>query len=105
MVYIKNKVVALDLTADKFTTYIITLFYPWSLETGAPLIPLTWNALSTWISELAISENYIHRHILFWIRNISQGLVVNSRAKKLSSMWRMGCAKVWTESEQQNAGV
>jgi hypothetical protein len=88
--------------ADTFAAYLIVLHFPWSVETLAPSIELTWSALQLWVSGLADPENvsYIDKTRLFWLRNLSN-TSITATALKMTSAWRARCAHYWNESKTE----
>lgn len=89
--------------ANHFAAYVICLFHPWSLETLAPPIPLTWNAFQLWVGRLELSQHYVDRARLAWIQNLSLGLVVNSAARLMLADYRARSAMRWN-AENKPAG-
>lgn len=84
--------------ADIFAAYLIVLHYPWSTETFAPPIELTWNSLQSWVASLANPANtwYIDKARLFWLRNLSN-TSISAATLKITSAWRGRCAHYWNE--------
>jgi hypothetical protein len=68
--------------ADSFAAYVITMFRPWSFARRGPDIPLTYAGLMCWVHELRLSPLIQDAARLFWLRNVTSGLVVDKEAMK-----------------------
>ena len=88
--------------ADKFASFCIALHLPWDLETRAPPIPLTYNALMSWVSEMHANHSYRDRATLFWIRNLVQGFSIPPQTLSIVSKWRSRYAHVWSAADRQS---
>ena len=88
--------------ADAFAAYVICLHRPWSLETGAPDIPLTWEALQDWVSTTLApkSAGIVEKARLHWIRILAQGMTTSAKSLKMISAWRSRFAKRWSDQEK-----
>jgi hypothetical protein len=87
--------------ADRWAAYIITMFVPWDLKTGAPPIPLTHAALTRWLLVLRDSNRFIDKAVLFWVRNFAQGISVSAQTMRIISNYRNRGAHHWNNNEQR----
>jgi hypothetical protein len=84
--------------ADDFAAYMITLFHPWDLATGAPSIPMTYTALLQWMQHLQRDNSVcVHR----WIVQVATSLRVNSTVRQWITQYRSRAAKVWGARDER----
>jgi hypothetical protein len=88
--------------ANLFAAFCITLHRPWNLETLAPDIPLTHDAMTSWVDEMSDRKSYNDRATLFWLRNLVQGFSIPAQTLSIISKWRSRFAHVWSAADRQS---
>jgi hypothetical protein len=90
--------------ADQFAKYMLTLFHPWDLNTGAPNVPLTYEFFKGWIQRLDGTDDLHSCCVMQWMRNISTALYINKPTQSLLTLWRFRSVRPWNAMRPEERG-